>query len=199
MKKSIRGVRWLVSGMVVGLFALTLAGPRAVAGPGEQETRTTHETVVVTSIDRTHRTVTLQNPDGEVKTIDVPQDVKAYDTLKVGDKIDVDYQESIALSLLPTGTKPTASESSSINRMAKGVGAATREMTVSATIVSVDPKRNKVTFKGPRGNVRTVTVEDPDVQQRLPGLKVGQVVQITYTEAMVLSIRPSSGSSQWKP
>jgi len=101
--------------------------------------------------------------------------------------------------MLPTGTKPTASESSSTNRLAKGVGATSREMTVSATIISVDPKKNKVTFKGPRGNVRTVSVEDPDMQARLPALKVGQVVQITYTEAMVMSIRPSSGSSQWKP
>jgi Cu/Ag efflux protein CusF len=189
----------VVSAIAVGLLGVVLAAPRAVAGPGEQQTRTTRATVVVTGIDRTHRTVTLQGEDGDVQTIDVPQEVKSYDTLKVGDKIDIDYQESIALSLLPTGTKPTASESSSMNRIAKGVGATSRQMTVSATVISVDPKRNKVTFKGPRGNVRTVVVDDPDVQQRLPALKVGQVVQITYTEAMVLSIRPSSGSSQWKP
>jgi hypothetical protein len=134
-----------------------------------------------------------------VKTIDVPAEVKSYDTLKVGDKIDIDYQESIAVSLLPTGTKPSASETTSMNRMAKGVGATSREVTASATIIAVDPKKNEVTFKGPRGNVRTVTVQDPAVQARLPALKVGQVVQITYTEAMVLSIRPSAGSSQWKP
>jgi hypothetical protein len=198
MTKSIRG-GWVASGIAAGLLALALTSSQAMAGPGESQTRTTRETVVVTSIDRTHRTVTLQNSDGEVKTIDVPAEVKSYDTLKVGDKIDIDYQESIALSLLPTGTKPTASETSSMNRIAKGVGATSREMTVSATIIAVDPKKDQVTFKGPRGNVRTVTVEDPNVQQRLPALKVGQVVQITYTEAMVLSIRPSSGSSQWKP
>jgi hypothetical protein len=196
MMKSIRG-GVVASAIGLGLFVLAVASAPAVAGPSE--TRTTHETVVVTSIDRTHRTVTLQNSDGDVKTIDVPAEVKSYDTLKVGDKIDIDYQESMALSMLPTGTKPTASESSSMNRLAKGVGATSREMTVSATIISVDPKKNKVTFKGPRGNVRTVTVEDPDMQARLPSLKVGQVLQITYTEAMVLSIRPSSGSSQWKP
>jgi hypothetical protein len=196
MTKSIRG-GVVASAIGLGLFALALASSPAVAAP--YEARTTHETVVVTSIDRTHRTVTLQNSDGDVKTIDVPAEVKSYDTLKVGDKIDIDYQESIALSMLPTGTKPTASASSSTNRIAKGVGATSREMTVSATIISVDPKKNKVTFKGPRGNVRTVSVEDPDMQARLPALKVGQVVQITYTEAMVMSIRPSSGSSQWKP
>jgi hypothetical protein len=191
--------KWgMVWGIGLGLAALMLTSASASAAP--YQARTTHETVVVTSIDRTNRTATLQNSDGDTKTVDVPADMKSYDTLKVGDKIDIDYYESIALSVLPVGTKPTATESSSMNRVAQGVGAGSRQMTVSATVVSVDPKRNKVTFKGPRGNVRTVDVEDPDMQRKLPGLKVGQVVQITYTEAMAASIRPSSpGSSQWKP
>jgi ribosomal protein S1 len=75
------------------------------------------------------------------------------------------------------------------------VGGAGREMTVSGTVVSIDPKFNKVTFKGPRGDVRTVTVQDPDMQKKLHRLKVGQVVQITYTEAMAAAIRPASPGS----
>jgi hypothetical protein len=180
------------------LMALASAAPAAAAPP--IESRTTHETVTVTSLDRTNRTMTLQNADGETKTIDAPAEMRSYDTLKVGDKIDIDYYESIAVSLLPTGTKPSVSESSSMNRMAQGVAGGSREMTVSATVIAVDPRKNKVTFKGPQGNVRTVTVENPEIQKKLPGLKVGQVVQLTYTQAMAASIRPSSpGSSQWKP
>jgi hypothetical protein len=49
---------------------------------------------------------------------------------------------------------------------------------------------NKVTFKGPRG-VRTVEVQDPSLQAKLPSLKPGQVVQLTYTEAMAASIQPA--------
>jgi hypothetical protein len=69
-------------------------------------------------------------------------------------------------------------------------------VTASAVIVAVDPDNNTITFKGPKGNVQTVTVSDPDVQQKLQNLKPGQVVQLTYTEAMAASIRPTGGGSK---
>jgi hypothetical protein len=160
-------------------------------GTGSPSTTTTvHATVVVTSIDKANRKLTFKKPSGEKETISVASDVKAFDHLKVGDKIDVDYMESVALQMLPPGTKPTATE-----RTARGgdMGAhgSAREVTASAEIISVDAATNKVTFKGPRG-VRTVEVQDPSLQAKLPSLKPGQVVQLTYTEAMAASIQPAS-------
>ena len=99
----------------------------------------------------------------------MPPEVKAYDTLKVGDRIDIDYQESVAVSMLPPGSKPTMTERSSggpHGRRRDGMGS--REMTVSAEVVSVDAAANKVTFKGPKGQIRTVTVADPQMQKKLP-------------------------------
>ena len=182
-------------GIGLGLLTLASLGVASYAVAGPSEAQETHESVVVTAIDRTMRTATLQNADGETKTVTVPAEMKSYDTLKVGDHIDIDYYEAMALSVLPVGTKPTASDSTSVNRMGHGTGTATRERVASATVVAVDAKANKVTFKGPRGNVNTVTVSDPDLQKKLPSLKVGQVVQITYTEAMAASIRPTSPAS----
>ena len=63
---------------------------------------------------------------------------------------------------------------------------------ISAEVTSVDAANNKVSFKGPKGQVRTVTVQDPAMQKKLPGLKPGQVVQFTYTEAVAASIRPAA-------
>jgi hypothetical protein len=182
----------IVSSAFVALGLLSLS---ALAAAGPYESQTTHESMVVTGIDRTARTATLQNSDGETKTINVPAEVKSYDTLKVGDHIDVDYYESIALSMLPPGTKPSANQSSSVNRTGTGAALGTRTTTVSATITAVDAKNNKVTFRGPSGNTRTVAVTNPDVQKQLPTLKPGQVVQLTYTEAMAASIRPTSPAS----
>jgi hypothetical protein len=196
---------------IVGVGALTLAlGATANAQqpqpqPGqpmadEAMSQTTRETVTVTAIDRTARTATLQNDQGETKTVDVPQEVKAYDTLKVGDKIDIDYHEAIAISLLPKGAKPSMSETSAAQRTATGIGGKARQMKVSAEIVSVDPRGNKVTFKGPRGKTETVKVTNSDVQQRLTELRPGQVVQVTYTEAWAAAIQPASpASSKMKP
>ena len=201
MRTRINGTKLMI-GIVAGVLAGALPVASAWAGPDQGITQRTgpvsaerikQETVIVTAIDRSTRVVTLQNAEGEKKTMKVPPDVKAYDTLKVGDRIDIDYQESLALSILPPGSKPTTSERSGGTRMGEGGGPATlgREMTISAEIVSVDAAANKVTLKGPKGQIKTVTVADPQVQKKLPTLKAGQVVQLTYTEAMAVSIRPS--------
>jgi hypothetical protein len=192
-----------VMGLAAGLLtgALWMAHAQADegsmtqrTGPGSAE-RINSETVVVSGIDRANRTVTLTNSDGERSTMSVPSDVKAFDTLKVGDHVDIDYHESIAVSLAPAGSKPSMTERSSGSRMGEGPGGSasgTRERTVSAQVISVDVPNNKVTFKGPKGNRQTITVSDPALQQKLPNLKPGQVVQFTYKEAMAVSIRPSA-------
>ena len=87
--------------------------------------------------------------------------------------------------MLPPGTKPAITE-----RQATIPGAAGREMSVSAEIVSVDAAANKVTFKGPKGQLKTISVQDPEMQAKLPGLKPGQVMQLTYTEAIATAVQP---------
>lgn len=182
-------------GACAGLLLLVFAGAATPtsATPGPSRSQLTHETVVVTAIDKSKRSVTLQNPDGETKSVSVPEEIKAFDTLKVGDRIEIDYFESVSLSMLPAGTKPTMSETASGGRLPDGrTATAAREMQFSATVTSVDAKNNKVSLRGPRGNLKTVTVQDPEVQRKLPSLKVGQVVQLTYTEAIAASIKPIS-------
>jgi Cu/Ag efflux protein CusF len=200
MKNGSKGTK-LVIGLAAGLLtgALSVTAVRADegmtqrTGPGSAE-RMSSETVVVSGIDRANRTVTLTNDQGERETMSVPSDVRAYDTLKVGDHVDIDYREAIAVSLAPPGSKPSMSQRTSGSRMAEGPGAAMagRETTINAKVVSVDVPNNKVTFKGPKGNTQVITVSDPTLQKKLPNLKPGQVVQFVYTEAVAASIRPSA-------
>lgn len=191
----------LLVGCGVGVLAFALVGSPARAdappppsktvttdtgGGMPSRTETTHATVAVTAIDKSARKFTVKSSDGEKTEISAPADLKEFDKLKVGDKIDVDYTESIAMGMLPKGTKPSATE-----RMAAVPGAAGREISVSAEVVKVDADSNKVTFKGPKGKLRTVTVQDPDLQARLPNLKPGQVLVFQYTEAVAAAIQPS--------
>ena len=118
MKTHRRGTG-IVIGLAVGLLTGALSVTRAHADQGMvQKTsptsaeRMTSETFVVSGIDRGKRTVTLTNAEGERNTMNVPADVKAYETLKVGDRVDVDYRESIGVSLAPAGTKPGMVEKS---------------------------------------------------------------------------------------
>jgi hypothetical protein len=158
----------------------------AMPQPRAEKTGIAHASVEVAAIDKTARKITVKMPSGEKAQIHVPTDVQAFDKLKVGDKIDVDYMQSVALGFLPPGTKPSVSEVA-----AAGPGMAGRQMSVSAEVIKVDPANNQVTFKGPKGTHRIVTVQDPDLQARLPNLKPGQVVVLQYTEAVATAIQPT--------
>jgi Cu/Ag efflux protein CusF len=191
----------LAAGAVgVGVGAGTASAADQGAGVDMQKTTTAngqtrsqliHATAVITAIDHSARTVTLKGDDGQLNTIDVPSDVKAFDKLKVGDKVDIDYYQSLAVSMLPPGSKLTTTEKK--GRMVDmGGGVTGKEITTSAEVVAVDPAANTVTFKGQHGRVTTINVYDPQLQQKLPSLKPGQVVQFSYTEAVAAAIRPAS-------
>ena len=176
-------------------LALALAAPPAHAdeqpgAPGRSAQKTTHDSVTVTAVDKSARMVTVKNDAVETKSIQVPSEVKAFDKLKKGDKIDIDYTESIALSMLPPGSKPSASTRSAMVGNGQGAGAVGKQSSISAEVLEVDAANNKVVFKGPKGNARVVTVQDPELQAKLPDLKKGQVVQLTYTEAIAIAIQP---------
>jgi len=199
--KTMNAIKRGLAGCGVGMLALALAGAPARAevpppsktvttdtsGSMPSRTETTHATVAVTAIDKSARKLTVKSSDGDKTEISVPADLKEFDKLKVGDKIDIDYSESIAMGMLPKGTKPTATEG-----VGAVPGAAAREISVSAEVVKVDAEKNKVTFKGPKGKLKTVTVEDPELQARLPNLKPGQVLVFQYTEAVAASIQPAA-------
>jgi len=158
---------------------------------GKTRTQLMHTTATVTDIDRSARTATIKTADGESTTVDVPQSVKEFDTLKKGDKVDIDYYRSIGVSMAPSGSKPSMTMSSGAD-VDVGGGLKGHKMTINAKVVSVDPDANTVTFKGPKGNETTIDVQDPALQAKLPSLKPGQVVRFDYVEAVAAAIRPAS-------
>jgi hypothetical protein len=159
--------------------------------PVESAAVTTESSATVTAIDKAERRVTLKAPTGDKFVVSVPRDVKAFDTLKVGDKVDIDYYQSVAVSILPPGTKPSETERAASMASAGG-GAMGKALTITARVVNVDADANEVTFKGPQGATKTVKVQDPDLQKKLPDLKPGDSVQLTYTEAAAADIRPAA-------
>ncbi len=188
----------LLTGIGGGALALALSGPAAFAQGGSDQagmpsaakSATVHASGTVTAIDKGSRTVTVKTDAGETRSFQVPSDVKAFDKLKKGDKIDVDYTEAIAVAMLPKGSKLSSSERTAAAKTGNGMGGVGKQMTVSAEVVSVDTANNTVTLKGPKGNLETLEVKDPDNQAKLPSIKPGQVMQFTYTEAMAVSVTP---------
>jgi hypothetical protein len=181
---------------VLSLAGVALAAPagevtESNTATGQTRTQLVHKSATVTAIDKGARTIAIKTDEGEETSVDVPKDVKQFDALAVGDKIDLDFYRSMAISMAPAGSKPSMSERK--GRMVDvGGGVRGREVKVSAEVVSVDAAANTVTFKGPKGNVETVHVENAANQAKLPSLKPGQVVQFDWVEAVAASIRPAA-------
>jgi hypothetical protein len=158
-----------------------------------------HQVVAtIQSIDKDARTVTLQTDEGETKTIEVPESVKAFKSLNKGQKVKVSYYESLAVAVRKPGEKTAStgtSETTARIPAGEGQGAGrmnVRKMTMTAEITQVDTKNNTVTLRDAEGNSRTVDVEDPGMRQRLSTFKPGDNVEITYTEAVAASLVPVS-------
>ena len=77
------------------------------AAPGEKPAAAVGQTITTTvqieSVDTSFDTVSFKRPDGLVRTIAVesPEGKKFIRTLKKGDKVDVEYTEALAVSVVP--------------------------------------------------------------------------------------------------
>jgi hypothetical protein len=164
---------------------------KVVAGAAGAKTAT----ATVESVDREKRTVTLKSEQGKSKTVQVPEEVAAFDQIKKGDRIRVSYQESVALAVhRPGEAKPEeqVKETAEDIQGARPGRAIERKLTISGEVVSVDPKRNLLRVKGPQGKTQEIAVEDPALRERLKELKPGEVVEVIYTEAIAASLEPAS-------
>ena len=71
--------------------------------------------------------------------------------------------------------------------------AGARQVTLIADVVDVDPKASTITLKGPKGNTVKLDVRNPD---QFKVVKKGDQVEVTYTEALALSVEPAAAQKQ---
>ena len=170
---------------LVSPFAGTAMGQtRSVTKTVTGETKTS--TATVEAIERSTRTVTLKEENGEYTELTVPADVKRFDTLKVGDRIRATYYENIVLRLKLPGEKGQDTDTASITPGggAKPAVTAATQRTITATITNIDQKIPSITFSGPNGWKYSSRVED---REALKKVKVGDRVDITWTMAVLIS------------
>jgi hypothetical protein len=178
-------MKWATIGAVAALAAAAPAGAQVTKTvPGKTETLT----VAVEAIDSGRRQVTVKKPDGNYDVLYVPASVTKFDTLKVGDKVTARYYENMVLRVAPPGSAPRDEASAGVTRSDTGAaGTAAHQRTITATIAAIDMKVPSVTFTGPNNWKYSTKVQDKDA---LSKVKVGDKVDITWTEAVVLSLDP---------
>ena len=147
----------------------------------------------VTAIDMPNRVVTLKGEKGDVIVIEVPETVKNLAQVKVGDEVLTTYTEAIAWQVKPAGQgTPGISAQDSVTTAQPGArpGATVGStLNVTATITAIDLANGTVTLTGPGGNSQTIKARNPDNLKRV---KVGDLVDITYTQAVAVSVQPVS-------
>ncbi len=169
------------------------AGTARAADPVNVENLQTI-TATVEAIDLKTRMVTLRGPEGRTETINVPPEARNLAQVKVGDKLVVKYYQSVGAALKPKGTAaaPGAADAAVAAARAepgaKPAGVVGGTVSATVTVESVDQKTSTVTFKGPEGQVRHVQVKDPAAQKFAATLKKGDQVDLTYTEALAVSV-----------
>lgn len=152
----------------------------------------------VESLDVATRMATLRTPDGEKLTLQVSPNVQNLAQVKPGDRVVVRYYEALVAELRNRGDGSGVVEaprtSAAAARAAAGArpGAAVETQTSQTVrITGVDKKNHVVSFYGSDGLARSVPILTPQGQEFAGKLKVGDEVELTYTEALAVSVEPS--------
>ncbi len=166
-------------------------GSTSTATGGSRE-QTVTATATVERVDLPNRLVTIRKADGERTTVRVGDQARNLAQVKRGDRVVVVYYESIAFQVLKPGeAKPSVSsnEDAMIAPLGERPGAATaQETTLVAKIVKLDRVKQQAVLRGPKGKRTTVKVRNPETFDKV---KIGDTVEITYTEAFAIDVQPA--------
>jgi hypothetical protein len=176
-----------------------LLGCQATAQSQQQPTtveRTKETAATVEAIDLAERQVTLKGPDGEVFTLHAGDDVRNLAQVEVGDQVVIRYREAIAAQLAKPGEPASmggvSTQATRAPAGAKPGAEVAREIKATVRIEDLDLATHTVSFSGQSGKRQTLAVQDLGMQAFLETLKVGDEVEITYNEALAVSVEPAA-------
>jgi acyl-CoA hydrolase len=186
---------------VVTLF-VTLLLISSPAWSGEQvatdkpfmsASQTATMTASVEAINHETREVTLRGPQGNTMSFVASEEARNLDQVSVGDIVIAEYVQSISIEVFAgDGSEPGAGQVSVAGRTEKGEmpGAAVMDaVVITATVEEINIEANTFKLKGPSGEIEEYTARDPE---NLKKAEVGDIVVITMTEAIALSVEKTS-------
>ncbi|MGQ0578259.1 MAG: hypothetical protein ACT4PQ_05030 [Betaproteobacteria bacterium] len=175
----------------VVLTLALLAGCATPQKPAGRMEDVVEARLTVTAIDSSARLVTLKDEYGKEIVVKADKAVKNLGQVKVGDEVVISYTEALAWQVKPAGKgAPAVSTEEGITSAKPGdkpAGTASQSVMLTVTITAIDLANGTVTLTGPQGNSRTIKARDP---ANLKKVQVGDLVDITYTEALAISVRP---------
>ena len=184
------------STLSVAVGALLLSVLAACQSPAPQPTsvtRTKQLVATVETVDMTTRQVLLRTPNGTRATVVAGPEVRNLAQVRAGDRVNITYQEAIAVQMAQPGTAPLNAVALATQRAATGqppAGAVSGVVTARVTVVSVAPDGTSVTFTGPNGVLHSPEVRDPQMQAFVQRLRPGDQVDVGYSNELAVSVEP---------
>ena len=169
-----------------------LALPASAQSPAPLPTpaaATSQLTARVVGIDYHSRLISLQDRAGIVRDFVAGPEVKRFNNIKVGDTVTFTYTESVALAFAkPGAATPAASPSTTMTSYpgSKPGGAISETQTTTVTIQAIDNSKPQIRVKTQDGRILDLLVQD---RKNLNGLKVGDVVQVTYSQSLIVTVK----------
>ncbi|HEX5055475.1 MAG TPA: hypothetical protein VFX02_03155 [Gammaproteobacteria bacterium] len=153
-----------------------------------------HESIVATVEDVNHekRTITLKGPEGNEVTMEAGPQIARFEEVEKGDRLKVDYLESVAVAIVPPDQAEGAVRSGESflvrNPQSQKPGAtAVRTEVVTATVEKIDAAERIATLQGPDSGTLEISIA-PDVPN-VASIKRGDRVVVEKTRALALNIQ----------
>lgn len=171
-----------------------LACLAACSSTGDRPSGTFQDVVeaqaAVVAVDQAQRLITLKGDDGVTVLVRAGDEVRNLDQVRAGDKVVVSYTEAVSWQVKGPGEGSLGvAVGAEGDRAAPGElpsGKLGRSVRLTARITGIDLERETVTLTGPQGNVVTLR---PRVPENLKKVKVGDLVDITFSQTVAVGVR----------
>jgi hypothetical protein len=178
-------IKTIVMSALIGLMFITNA--LAQDNQGVTIVASATATATVKKINQKSREVKIKTNDGKEYSFVASDDVKNLAQVKKGDIITVQYAESVAYQIRKHGDAAlkTADVAVVAKPGEKPSGAIAQQTMMSVKVTAINIHTSSVTFALPDGTSKTVKAKDPE---KLKSIRVGDVVDLTYTEAIAIKV-----------
>ena len=177
----------------LGLMA-ALAASSASAQESVQISETQEISATIIAVDQELRLVTLRGPQGNLTAIEAGPEVRNLAQVEVGDTLRVVYERTYIATLTDAEVASTVTDvAAAAVRAEVGEtpgGAVGTMSTMMVTIESIGPEGRSATFRGPDGQLQAIDVQRPEGREFSRGLNPGDVVQLTFAEALAIMVEP---------
>ena len=172
---------------MLAALALVSSAHMAMAQSKTVRSEMRTETATVEAIEASTRTLTLKKADGSYLTTVAGPDITRFDEVKLGDTVNVRYYENVVIRVKRPGESDVVSSVKGTTGSEQVLPGGTRakQVTITATITAIDTAAPSITFTGPNGWKYSSKVQDTEA---LAKVKVGDKVDIVWTEAMLVSV-----------